>query len=48
MAAVLLANSKKLGPMTRGEMNSSVPSMPTDNCENKKKNVEEIIVPRTE
>ena len=44
IAAVKLANLKKLFPMLRGEMNRSVSSMPTPSWENKKKNVEEIIV----
>jgi hypothetical protein len=43
IAAVRLANLKKLLPMLRGEMNRSDSIMPTPSCENRKKNVEEII-----
>src|SRR5262245_48099060 len=43
IAAVKLANLKKLFPMVRGEMNNSVNIMPTPSCEKRKKNVDEII-----
>src|SRR5262249_37448138 len=43
IAAVWLANLKKLLPMLRGEMKSSVSIMPTPSWENRKKKVEEII-----
>src|SRR5438552_392484 len=43
IAAVRLANLKKLLPMLRGEMKSSVSIMPTPSWENRKKKVEEII-----
>src|SRR2546422_1746290 len=43
IAAVRLANLKKLFPMLRGEMKSSVSIMPTPSWENRKKKVEEII-----
>src|SRR5215813_1027091 len=42
IAAVRLANLKKLLPMLRGDMKSSVSIMPTPSCENRKKNVDEI------
>src|SRR5438105_3151517 len=42
IAAVRLANLKKLLPMLRGEMKSSVSIMPTPSCENRKKIVDEI------
>jgi len=44
MAAVRLANLKKLLPITRGEMKSRQSNMPTPSWENKKKKVDEIIV----
>src|SRR5262245_19068924 len=44
IAAVRLANLKKLFPMVRGEMNSSPRSMPTPSCENIKKKVDEITL----
>src|SRR5260370_18650718 len=43
IAAVRLANLKKLFPMLRGEMKSNVSIMPTPSWEKRKKNVEEII-----
>ena len=43
IAAVRLANLKKLFPMLRGEINSSVSIIPTPSWEKRKKNVEEII-----
>src|SRR5207244_1056971 len=43
IAAVRLANLKKLFPMLRGEMNSRVSIMPTPSWEKRKKKVEEII-----
>ena len=43
IAAVRLANLKKLFPTLRGEMKSSVSIIPTPSWEKRKKNVEEII-----
>src|ERR1043165_3134966 len=45
IAAVRLANLKKLFPMLRGEMNRRVSIIPTPSWENKKKKVELIIDP---
>src|SRR5215831_6765326 len=44
IAAVRLANLKKLFPMLRGEMKRRVSIIPTPSWENKKKNVDDIIV----
>src|SRR5215472_1659113 len=44
IAAVRLANLKNEFPMLRGEMKSKVTIMPTPSWENRKKNVEEIIL----
>jgi hypothetical protein len=44
IAAVRLANLKKLLPITRGEMKSRQSNMPTPSWEKRKKNVDEIIV----
>ena len=46
MAAVRLANLKKLFPIARGEMKSRQINMPTPSWEKRKKNVEEIIIQR--
>jgi hypothetical protein len=43
MAAVRLANLKKLFPMTRGEMKRRQINIPTPSCENRKKNVDGIM-----
>src|SRR5262249_49082447 len=44
IAAVKLPNLKKLFPMLRGEMKRRVNIIPTPSWENKKKNVDDIIV----
>src|SRR5215475_10526183 len=43
IAAVRLANLKKLFPILRGEMNRRISIMPMPSCEKRKKKVDEII-----